>query len=180
MPSALTIRGKNGKLFVIQSEVGICVPFLGDIREQKDLVIGNFKGIWDTGATGSVITPKVVDHLKLKPTGKKKVNTANGSDIKDTYLVNIALPSNVMIQNVVVTEGNLGDDSPIDVLIGMDVITLGDFVITNKNDRTVMSFRIPSLAEVDYVADIRRDNMIAQYQAQRKANNHNGKKKKKR
>ena len=179
MSRALTIRGQNGKLFVLQSEVGICVPFLGDISEQKDLVIGAFKGIWDTGATGSVITRKVVDHLKLKPTGKKKVNTANGSDIKDTYLVNIALPSSVMIQNVVVTEGNLGDDSPIDVLIGMDVITLGDFVITNKNDCTVMSFRIPSLAEIDYVADIRKENMLAQFRAQRGVNN-NGKRKKRR
>ncbi len=176
MPSALTIRGQNGKLLVLQSEVGICMPFLGDIRDQKDLVIGTFKGIWDTGATGSVITPKVVAHLGLKPTGKKKVNTANGSDIKDTYLVNVALPSNVMVQNVVVTEGNLGDDSPIDVLIGMDIITLGDFVITSRNDCTVMSFRIPSLTEIDYVADIRRDNILAQMKAQRKAGNGSRKK----
>ena len=175
MPSALSIRGQ-GKLAVLQSEVGICVPFLGEISEQKDLVIGAFKGIWDTGATGSVITPKVVAHLGLKATGKKKVNTANGSDIKDTYLVNISLPSNVMVQNVTVTEGNLGEDSPIDVLIGMDVITLGDFVITNKNERTIMTFRIPSLAEIDYVADIERENTIAQMRAQRKAGQ-NGKKK---
>ena len=175
MASALTIRGQ-GKLAVIQSEVGICVPFLGELSDQKDLVIGAFRGIWDTGATGSVITPKVVAHLGLKATGKKKVNTANGSDVKNTYLVNIALPSNVMVQNVVVTEGNLGEESMFDVLIGMDVITLGDFVITNKTN-TIMSFRIPSLAEIDYGADIQRENNIAQMRAQRNAGSKEKKKK---
>ena len=103
------------------------------------------------------------------------MNTANGSDVKNTYLVNIALPSNVMMQNTVVTEGNLGEDSQIDVLIGMDIITHGDFVITNKTN-TVMTFRIPSLVEIDYVADIQRENTIAQMRAQRKASNNRKKK----
>ena len=38
-----------------------------------------------------------------------------------------------------------------DVLIGMDIITLGDFSITNVNGKTVFSFRIPSTETVDYV-----------------------------
>jgi uncharacterized protein YecA (UPF0149 family) len=32
----------------------------------------------------------------------------------------------------------------------MDVITLGDFSITNWNDKTCMSYRYPSLHEIDY------------------------------
>jgi len=36
-------------------------------------------------------------------------------------------------------------------LIGMDVITLGDFSITNHNGITCMSFRVPSSHEIDYV-----------------------------
>lgn len=38
-----------------------------------------------------------------------------------------------------------------DVLIGMDIITLGDCSITNVNGKTVFSFRIPSTETVDYV-----------------------------
>jgi len=35
----------------------------------------------------------------------------------------------------------------------MDVITQGDFSITNTNGQTTMSFRIPSKKEVDYVVE---------------------------
>ena len=38
-------------------------------------------------------------------------------------------------------------------LVGMDVICNGDFSITNLNGRTWMSFRIPSCAAIDYVAE---------------------------
>lgn len=33
----------------------------------------------------------------------------------------------------------------------MDIIGIGDFSITNFNQKTCMSFRIPSLHEIDYV-----------------------------
>jgi len=36
----------------------------------------------------------------------------------------------------------------------MDVITLGDFAITNRLGNTKMSFRVLSLSEVDYVKQI--------------------------
>ncbi len=38
----------------------------------------------------------------------------------------------------------------VDVLIGMDVIGLGDFSITNKDGKTTFSFREPSMEEIDY------------------------------
>ena len=36
------------------------------------------------------------------------------------------------------------------MLIGMDIITLGDFAITNLNGQTVMSFRLPSSGRIDF------------------------------
>ena len=58
----------------------------------------------------------------------------------------------VVIQRLTVNLGTLvgGFDS----LIGMDIITLGDFTITNFKGKTCMSFRVPSQHEVDYVKDI--------------------------
>lgn len=48
-----------------------------------------------------------------------------------------------------VTEGCLNGA---DMLIGMDIIGLGDFAITHKNMGTVFSFQIPSTHEYDFKA----------------------------
>lgn len=146
---ALTIRAKGGLLRVLASDVVVMAPFLGEPSLQpQPIQQGQFKGIWDTGASGSVITKSVVDTIQLKPTGQKQVNAANGSYIANTYLVNIVLPGDIHVQHVQVTEGQLGG---IDLLIGMDIISLGDFSITNVAGNTVMSFRTPSCNEVDFV-----------------------------
>jgi hypothetical protein len=39
-----------------------------------------------------------------------------------------------------------------DILIGMDIISAGDFVVTNYEGKTVFSFRIPSCECIDFVA----------------------------
>ena len=66
------------------------------------------------------------------------------------YLVNLYLPNGVNIAGIEVAEAQLRGA---DVLIGMNVIGLGDFAITNKNNRTVFTFRVPSIARYDFVKD---------------------------
>lgn len=110
-----------------------------------------WRGIWDTGASSSSIDQRVVDSLNLVPVGSAKVSTANGFTNAKTYIVNISLPNNVIVNQTLVTAVNLGPD--IDVLIGMDIICLGDFAITNLNRETSFSFRIPSVDRIDFVKD---------------------------
>jgi hypothetical protein len=43
-----------------------------------------------------------------------------------------------------------------DVIIGMDVICVGDFSITNVAGQTCMSFRTPSCVAIDYVQEATR------------------------
>ena len=115
--------------------------------------------IWDTGATGSAVTELTARKLNLEPTGIKNVSGLGGTIPKNTYVVDIVLPNNVRIPNLTVTEL----DNPVDlngnkvdnfgVLIGMDIISKGDFSITNFEGKTVMSFRIPSIACTDYVRE---------------------------
>jgi hypothetical protein len=62
--------------------------------------------------------------------------------------VDLILPMGVTIPGLNVT---LGDIVGTDVLIGMDVITAGDFAITNHDGKTKMTFRVPSLADFDFV-----------------------------
>ena len=38
-----------------------------------------------------------------------------------------------------------------EILIGIDIICLGDFAITNKNNKTTFSFSIPPYKELDFV-----------------------------
>jgi len=107
------------------------------------------RGIWDTGASATVITQEVVDKLGLKSTGITQVNTASERDKKsETYLVDVLLKDGLVINGVQVTVGTLIKD--IDCLIGMDIISMGDFSITNHKGKTCFSFRIPSLHEIDY------------------------------
>ena len=50
----------------------------------------------------------------------------------------------------------MGTFSPgFDVLIGMDIISKGDFSISNYGGHTVFSFRSPSMGTTDYAEQIR-------------------------
>lgn len=148
-PSALTNKGR-GILRVLQSQVGVSLPVV-DGADKKKNVAEKFIGIWDTGATSSMITEKIVKALDLRPIGMTLVHTASGSDNLNQYLVNIALPCGVMIRNLKVTEGKLFET---DILIGMDIINLGDFAVTNHGKVTVMSYCIPSYHNLDFVHEI--------------------------
>lgn len=108
-----------------------------------------FKAIWDTGATGSVVTSKVAEQCGLKPIGMTEVHTANGSRISKVYYINMVLPNQVGFHNIKVTEGSIGGD--VEVLIGMDIITTGDFALTHKDKKTTFSFRWPSVECIDFV-----------------------------
>ena len=54
------------------------------------------------------------------------------------------------VSTLYVMEGDMTDN---DILIGMDVITLCDFAITNKDGKTVFSFDIPSTRITDYTIE---------------------------
>lgn len=71
----------------------------------------------------------------------------------NAYLVDIVLPNNLLKKNVQVTEGKLNG---FDVLIGMDIISLGDFVLTHRDNNTVFSFQIPATHEYDFVKAIQQ------------------------
>jgi len=111
-----------------------------------------FSAIWDTGATNSAISQKVVDACDLKPIGMVEVHYGDGTALSEVYLVNIGLPNNVAFQQVHVTKMAV---ITADVLVGMDIIASGDFAVTNKNGQTVLSFRYPSIECIDFVAQSR-------------------------
>ena len=55
----------------------------------------------------------------------------------------------IRIQNLIVMDSEIGKQG-IDVLIGMDIISMGDFAVSNFDGKTQFSFRIPSQEHVEY------------------------------
>src|ERR1700733_6047663 len=90
--TAFTLKSNGGLLNVLISDIVIHVP---DTRTSVAV-----KAIWDTGATGSVITQKVINQLALFPTGVSTLHTANGIANRNSYTVDIGLPNRVLIQKV--------------------------------------------------------------------------------
>ncbi len=141
-PTGFTFKSPNSIVRVLHTPVHILIPNRDD-HETID-------AIWDTGATGSVITRSVVERLGIAQTGISKVFTANGEAEQRTFTIDIGLPNGIRVQSIVATEVDALSGGA-EALIGMDVITLGDLSVTNHNGSTCMSFRIPSLHEIDFV-----------------------------
>ncbi|MBA7557648.1 hypothetical protein ES705_50412 [subsurface metagenome] len=87
-----------------------------------------------------------------------EVHTASGIDRANTYFVNIWLPNKIVFYNLKVTEGKLPGQN--EVLIGMDIISKGDFAVTNYNGRTVFTFRFPSTQRIDFTNYLYKEKSI--------------------
>ncbi|MBO6195188.1 MAG: retropepsin-like domain-containing protein [Bacilli bacterium] len=118
----------------------------------------SFKGVkkhyialWDTGSTMTVISEELAKEMNLEPVGEMVAETAGGRYVAKKYIISLHLPNRLNIENVMISSGKLGPG--IDILIGMDIITLGDFAITNYNNKTVFSFRFPSSEVIDFVKE---------------------------
>lgn len=165
MQKAFTTRYK-GLTRTLYNQVGVCLPFTQEEAGTQQIKVNKYLAIWDTGATHSAITKKVAGELDLKPTGIAEVRYGSGLAQTNTYLVNIVLPDEVMVGSVRVTEVNLipddntSDDQQPQLLIGMDIIGMGDFAVTNANGNTVFSFRVPSREEIDFVPEVKENNIL--------------------
>ena len=157
----------NSKSFIIEykrltnsliTEIAIHPSF--DPKKGNPVPPGKkFYAIWDTGATNSVITRKVVQECSLKQITVAQVHGVGGI-IKDcaVYLVGIMLPNRFGVTRVHVTEGDIAGD--VDVLIGMDIIALGDFAVTNHQGETAFSFRTPSKERIDFVKEHKNEQPV--------------------
>lgn len=137
--SAFTLSG-NGILNNLTLQVGVLK--IGSVKNglitQKPM---NFNAIWSTGAKVSCISSNVVKAMSLKA---NEDNSAN-------YLVDFLLPNNIHFNavNAKFMQANPANDY--DIIIGMEIISKGDMTLTNKNGKTVFSFRVPSIGADDFV-----------------------------
>lgn len=147
----------DGLANTLPNDVGVCRAFLPS-SPPKSSDIKKFRAIWDTGATNTVITKRVVKECKLKPTGVTLAHTVDGTELTNTYLVSVFLPNKVVFGQLRVAEGEIYGQA--DVLIGMDIISQGDFAVTNVEGKTTHSFRIPSVERIDFVEQSRKQRTV--------------------
>lgn len=133
--------------------------------------------LWDTGATNTCISKSVIIDLNLVSTGRKTIHTPSGQAIQSTYLVDIDLPNNVPIRQIPVFGSEL-DSQGIGALIGMDIIGAGDFAVSNYENKTSFTFRMPSIKRTDYVEEIKAANVKASIALHGKGNTRKRHKKK--
>jgi hypothetical protein len=113
--------------------------------------------LWDTGASASCISKSLANQLGLKSVEICYVSGVGGIHKSNVYTIDILLPNRVTVNGVRVTE--FFDNGVFNVIIGMDIITIGDFAISNYGGKTTVSYRMPpDGSPIDFVAMINQKN----------------------
>ena len=95
------------------------------------------------------ISADLAQQLSLVATGKKDIRTPSGTKTVNTYLINIILPNKVKVPDVEVCDSAIGAQG-LGMLIGMDIISKGDFAVSHFDGNTVFTFRVPSQETIDF------------------------------
>ncbi len=129
---------------VIESEVVVSNPF------------GNYSAntiaVWDTGAISSAISVHLASTLGLLTNVEKRpIMTVQGISYVDFASVEVKMVHNMppIKLNVAIVD-SIGTSPDRGILLGMDLISQGSFAISNKNGKTLFSFMIPTVAEIDF------------------------------
>ena len=105
------------------------------------------EALWDTGATITCIKSALWERLKLRPLESNRTELAGigGNVTADVTIVNILLTPEFGIKSCPVYAVDFTGDA--DILIGMDIIGMGDFVVCNADNKTSFSFAVPSFPD---------------------------------
>ncbi len=140
---------------VLETDAGISVPWHPNKGGEPPPILWTV-GIWDTGASITTFDLSLVKRLGLKPIDQVDVQTAKGLRKAGVYYANVYLrtgkQSGVAFGAIRVIDGEILDGSGGDgkVLIGLDIISSGDFAVSNYQNRPLFTFRMPSRQQIDF------------------------------
>jgi len=104
--------------------------------------------LWDTGSSHCLITKSLAQSLDLRPVRQARVMHHDGVTFFDVYFAALYVTRKYYVE-VALTETGAPSDN-FELIIGMDVISKGDFALTNQKDVMVFSFRLPSSTTIDF------------------------------
>jgi hypothetical protein len=145
----------NGISYKIITDAVISAAFDPNTTDPSSVKTMQTSALWDTGATKTFLSHGIINQLGLVPIGKAIIKHGGGSNETTSYLVNFILPNKVRMIGVPALKIT-DPDFEHGALIGMDIICRGDFSITNVNNKTCISFRMPSIECIDYVKEYYR------------------------
>lgn len=99
--------------------------------------------LWDTGSTHTSISTKLIKKLGLTSKLKCRVKFGISEGEFFDYKVNLYLPNGIVIDNIEVCAIPYNEDEP-QIIIGMDIITLGKFVIVSDGEKFHLDFHMTS------------------------------------
>lgn len=142
-PNASAFTAKSNRLereLFSPVQISPALVYLSEKQRLNPPVV-QLSAIWDTGAMRTVLTTKVIQKLGIKPISTMRIMGATGEGTCNVYDLDLILPNNIRVSNLQIAEvANLGNH---DGLIGMDIIGLGDFAVSNVNGKTWFSFIYP-------------------------------------
>ena len=95
--------------------------------------------LWDTGSTSTILSHHLIAELKPEPFQQGGVTGIGGDAESNTYLIHVLLPSGDAVAFVEVYEADIED---YDAIIGMDIITRGNFHLDCNGDKIEFTFSI--------------------------------------
>ncbi len=134
-----TYDGFNGRI-ITQEHI---------VKDEKDIPI---TVAWDTGSTYSCISPEFAKQLNIQSLSEDQLHTSYGIIRSKVYDVDILLNKQAIYTIRVAENPNIHKEG-VDFLIGMDIISEGDFAISTYNGITSFSFRIPSKGFIDFTKE---------------------------
>jgi len=152
---------------IITDVTVLCRPELCADRQPHSKKI---RALWDTGASSSSIDGQLAKELQLIPIGKCIVAHAHGQSVVNRYSFDFAL-HNAFVLNLSTASEGIFSGGDFQMLIGMDVISLGDFFFGQYESTgkpcSYFTFSVPSIdRKIDFVEELnakRKANSLPSY-----------------
>ena len=142
---AVLNREYDSLVNVIQTD-SIIMPSIDEITKSGQLKYTQVSSmVWDTGATNTLISSQVVDALELVPLEESLVEGVGGIVKSLVYEISLYLANDIVFKNVKALCSDIGD---YDLVVGMDIIAQGDFVVSKKKKKICFSYRYPSKGKI--------------------------------
>ena len=118
------------------------------VNKTASSIPNQIRAFWDTGATISCIKPELFNRLQLRlynTAGLTTIAGVGGKIEAALTLVNLFLTSTFVITFCPLYITDFPGKA--DVLIGMDIIQMGDFAVCNADSKTSFSFAMPPFSD---------------------------------
>lgn len=125
-----------------QVRIGVSDPVAEELQKENKPVPNPVEvtAIIDTGASGTVINPSIVENLGLVVRGTIDISTPSTKTHPcNLYDISLLFPNRVRISLIPVIEAPL-EGQNIQCLIGRDVLAMGVFIYVGYNNTFTLSF----------------------------------------